>query len=263
MAGQGGACGDEARGATHELDQTHSVGRSHRLDVRAAQDLAGHLERGDEAEAQLYERHVVIDGLGNPDHGLGKTTLLDLLLDCMGAALRAIATNAEQDVDLSRVHEVHHDGRLLRTAGASEHGSTEVMNVSDESLGHEGGLEPRVRVEPSVAVSDPENAANAIVVRELEEPGTDHVVQSRTKSAAGHECRRGFSRIEEKLVPWPRLFEGEHLRLRCVFAYVPLHAHPNRLISKHPAPGLEGRLELAWTQSRERSDHAVSSSLGG
>ena len=69
------------------------------------------------------------------------------------------------------------------------------MNVSDESLGHEGRLEARVGVQSGVAVSYPKHVADPIVVSELEEPRPDDVVESRGKPPAGDERRGGFSDI--------------------------------------------------------------------
>jgi hypothetical protein len=90
-----------------------SVGCPDRLDVSPAQDLTGDSKRGYIAEAELHERHVVVDGLGDPDYGLCEPAPFDLLLDSMGATLCPVAADAEQDVDFARLHEVHHDRRLL------------------------------------------------------------------------------------------------------------------------------------------------------
>ncbi len=95
MACDRSARGDEAGGATHELDQANAVRRSHRLDVGPAQHLASDFQRGHVAKADLDIRHVVVDGFGNPDHRLGKTALFDLLLDSMGAALCPVTTDTK------------------------------------------------------------------------------------------------------------------------------------------------------------------------
>ena len=90
-----------------------------------------------------------------------------------------------------------------------------------------------------VAVSDPEDALHSIIVRELQEPRSNHVVEPGRQPSAGHERRRGLSRIEEEPAAWTRLLEGERVGIGSLVANMTLHPDSNRLVGKHPALGLK------------------------
>ena len=79
------------------------------------------LERGGEAERAEDVHDVVVDRLGDADDGDLQSAAGDLFADCMGAALRAVAADAEQDVDALAVEEVddHRRGPAARASWPS------------------------------------------------------------------------------------------------------------------------------------------------
>ena len=70
VQGQGGVGRDEPRVAAHHLHQAEAVAAAPLASsVRAADGLRGHREGGLQPEGLLDEGDVVVDGLGDADHG--------------------------------------------------------------------------------------------------------------------------------------------------------------------------------------------------
>ena len=68
-SGQRGIRGDEAGVTTHQLDQTDAVQRAARFGVRRADGPRRRLDGGGETEAAFDPVQVVVDRLGDADHG--------------------------------------------------------------------------------------------------------------------------------------------------------------------------------------------------
>jgi hypothetical protein len=127
----------------------------------------------------------------------------------VGAALRPVASDAEEDVDLTLLEEVDHHGGVLASAGASQDGAAQVVDVLHEGLVEEPGLEAGLGVEALVAVADAQDAVNAVVLAELVVGGADHVVEAGRETSAGHQGRPGLRRVEEDPLARSRLLEEE------------------------------------------------------
>jgi hypothetical protein len=59
-------------------------------------------------------------------------------------------------------------------------------------------IEVRLRVEALVAVPDPENCGDSVVMVELQDDRPHDVVEARTEAAAGDDCGSNARRLEEQ-----------------------------------------------------------------
>src|SRR6476659_6321997 len=87
------------------------------------------------------------------------------------------------------------------------------MNTTDVFRGELYRLTIGFGIEPAVTAAKAEHLLHAIAVVELEKERTNDVVQSGTKSAAGHDAGPRFLRVKEKLCARPGCLEL-HARLR-------------------------------------------------
>ena len=73
------------------------------LIVGAADDGTGFLHGSFKAERLVHEIQVVVDGLGDADDRNGQVAFFEFDGDVVGAALGAVATDGEEDVDVETV----------------------------------------------------------------------------------------------------------------------------------------------------------------
>ena len=92
----------ETRMPAHELHHPDASLHAARLRVRAIQHARRLLHRGKETEGAGCERDVVVDGLRHAHHRQRVAAAAGLLVEIVGAALRPVASDGEQDVDASR-----------------------------------------------------------------------------------------------------------------------------------------------------------------
>ena len=137
LRGHGGAGGDEAGVAPHELDQADAVGRASGFAVRAVEDGARRFDRGVVAERLADELDVVVDGLGHADDGDGQLAAGDFLRDGVGAPLGAVAADAEQDVDAALDEEIDHFADFLLSARGGKEGAAVAVDVVDQFRGQD------------------------------------------------------------------------------------------------------------------------------
>jgi hypothetical protein len=143
LRGDGGAGGDEAGVAAHELDEADAVGGALGLAVGAIEDGAGGFDGGEVAEGLADVLDVVVDGLGDADDGDGQLAAGDFLGDGVGALLGAVAADAQEDVDLPVGEVIDHFGDFLLSAGRGQDGAAVAVDVVDELGGEdEGGSGP-------------------------------------------------------------------------------------------------------------------------
>ena len=81
------------------------------FDVGAAEHLVGLLHGGHQPERLLAIGDVVVDRLGDADDGDRQSAAGDLFVDAMGAALGAVAADAEEHVDPLALEEIDDHGR--------------------------------------------------------------------------------------------------------------------------------------------------------
>ncbi len=216
LAGDGRASGDEAGVTAHQLHQRDAVVDAVRFGVGAVQDLGRFLDCRQVAEAARDEGHVVINGLGDADHGQGMAAPPGFLEQVVAAALGAVAAEGEQDIHAAPDQVVHGNPDVHRAARGPQHGAAVLMNVVDELRRQHERLLAARRVEALVAVAKTEDFLHAVAVMKFQKQGTDHVVQPRAQSAAGDDASAGLLGIEEQLRAWASEFELEFLLFRRV-----------------------------------------------
>ena len=133
--GERGVAGDEAGVPAHQPDQPDAVRRRLRLHPRGPDRVAGQAERRLEAEALVDQRDVVVDGLGDADHGDPQAPLADHPHDLHGAAHRAVAADDEQHVDVEPLEAVDDLLGVLVAARGAEHGAAVDGDVAHRLAG--------------------------------------------------------------------------------------------------------------------------------
>ena len=111
LHGQGGAGGDEAGLAAHELDDAHAEGTAESFGVRALNGLRGLGHGGLEAKGLLDEADVVVDGLGDADDGDFEVAPRHFLEDGAPGFHGAVAADDEEHVDVAALQCVDDLGR--------------------------------------------------------------------------------------------------------------------------------------------------------
>ena len=197
-AGDRGGGGDEPGLATHELHQADAVQNRLRFDVGPVDRLFGLGHGGGETERAPAEVDVVVDRLGDADDRYRQAATGNLARNRMGSSLRAVAADAEQDVDLQTNQLVNRHVHLLATTRRPQHRPTRMVNRRHR-LGRQ--IERRIarRGQSTKAVANAQHALHPVVVHQLEDQRTNHVVQAGTQPAARHHRRRHLGRVEEQL----------------------------------------------------------------
>ena len=121
--------GDEAGITPHHMDQSDSVRRPFRLVVRGGNHRIGRIDRRLEAEGLVDIIDVVVDRLRDADHADIQSAPFDLLDDVVGAAQRAVAADAEEDLDVHALERFDHHHLVLPAAGAAEHGAADLVDA--------------------------------------------------------------------------------------------------------------------------------------
>ena len=151
LAGQGGARGDEAGVAAHQLHDADAVGHAVRFHVGAVDDFLGFLNRREVAEGTVHVLHIVVDCFRDADDRDRQLAPLNLVNDGVRAALGAVAAHGEQDADAALLEEVDNNVGTDGPARGAEQGSAQLMNVVDD-LGvqpHRRRRKPRTRIRSS------------------------------------------------------------------------------------------------------------------
>lgn len=139
-----------------------------RFGVGTAQRFRRFLDRREIAEGTRNERHIVIDGLGDTDHGQRVVAPLRFLKQFVAAALGTVATDGEQDVHAAPDQVVHGGADVHRPARSAQHGAAVLVNVMDEFGGQHERLSATRRVESLIAVAEAEHVLHAIAVVQLQ-----------------------------------------------------------------------------------------------
>ena len=102
LACDGGAGRDEASVATHEFHETDAAGHAACLGVRAIEHPRGFFDGAEESECARDEANVVVDGLRHAHDGERVAAAARFLVEIVRAALRAVATDGEKNVNAAR-----------------------------------------------------------------------------------------------------------------------------------------------------------------
>ena len=132
LACDGGAGRDEASVATHEFHEPDAAGHAARLGVRAIEHPRGFFDGAEESECARDEADVVVDGLRHADDGERVAAAARFLVEIVRAALRAVATDGEENVHAARDEVVHRDADVHRAARGAEDRAAFLMNAIDE-----------------------------------------------------------------------------------------------------------------------------------
>jgi len=198
LAGDGRAGGDEPGVPAHEFDQGNAVFDAVDLGMSGVDDAAGFIDGGEIAEGSRHEADIVVDGFWNPDDGEGIAPLAGGFVELEGAALGAVASDAEEDIDAMADEIFHGELRIDRAAGGSQDGAAILMNVIDFVRGEGPGGHTSLGIQALIAIAKAQDFRDAVAMAEFEEEGANHVVQARTKSAAGDDAGAGLIGSEKK-----------------------------------------------------------------
>ena len=108
----------------------------------------------------------------------------DLLGNLVRTTLRAVAADAEQDVDPLAHQKVDHHLRFVRTARRAEDRAALVVNVLDHFIGQFDGGPTFGGIEALIAVANAQHAVHAVVEHQFLHEAADDVVD------AGAQVRR-------------------------------------------------------------------------
>mmetsp|Transcript_25418 Transcript_25418/g.80175 ORF Transcript_25418/g.80175 Transcript_25418/m.80175 type:complete len:392 (-) Transcript_25418:786-1961(-) len=172
----------------HELDEAYAVRVRRRLHVRGVDGLLRLLGRGVEAEGPVYERDVVVDGLGHADDGALVADLRHRLEGLHRALVRAVAPEHEVLPDLPLLQGLR-DLRVRRVpAVAHEHAAAQHVDVLHVVLRE---LLPAVVHDAAlVAADDAVDLLHPVRVQHLHDLA-DHGVEAGAEAAAGDDGRGG------------------------------------------------------------------------
>ena len=124
LARDRGARRDEAGVATHEFHEPDPAGHAARFGVRAIEHARGFLDRAKESERARDESDVVVDGLGDADDRERVAPAARFLVEIVRTALRAVATDGEENVNATRDEVIHRDAGIYRAARGAEDGAS-------------------------------------------------------------------------------------------------------------------------------------------
>ena len=127
----------------------------------------------------------------------------------MRAALRAVAPDAEEQIDALALQEIDDHGGILRPARRAQHRAALVVDPFHVFGRQQQRPRPLRRIQPLVAIADAQHGRHAVAMVELQEDRTDDVVQAGAKAAAGDNSRLAAARVEEDLFPRTGLFDRQ------------------------------------------------------
>ena len=131
----GGVSGDKARGAAHQLDETHAVGRCLRLNVRGHDGSDGLLDGRIESKRLIDNWDVVIDGFWNSRDNDAHSARRGDAHKLQDAAVRAIAADDVQNVDAAGSGSVEDFICIEAATGRPKDGTALVMDFGDAVWG--------------------------------------------------------------------------------------------------------------------------------
>ncbi len=201
VIGERGVTGDETGMAAHELDDADAA--EGRLDLHASGlDRLGRLaERGLEAEALADVRDVVVDRLGDPDDADRQAAAIDLLDEVVSPAHRAVATDHEQDVEAELDEPVDDDDGVLGSTRTAEDRASAFVDLVDTLRRQPHGLVAELGNESRVAMPEARHVIDRVVRMELEDEGSDDVVEAGTQATARDDADAGVAGFEEQSAP--------------------------------------------------------------
>ncbi len=199
---------------------------------RAVDHLLRFRYRGEKAEGLVAELDVVIDRLWDAhDRDLGAAAGY-FLGNRVGATLRAVAADGEQNVHAERFQKVHIHHRVLRPARGAQHRSAPMVNVLDHAVGQFARRFTLGRIEPLVTVTNADDGGHAVIRFQRVVQIADDVIDAGAKSAAGHNGRLGFGGLEEDFFPRARFFE----RASSIGAHAVLDFKQHAGVIRHEPP---------------------------
>ena len=152
-----------------------------------------------ETETRPHELEVVVDRLRHADHGDGELPPQTLLRHVARAAERAVAANAEEDVDVHPHERIDDDfGRLTSARTAEDRAAVLVDRVHGVGVEQERRV-AAVRVEAGVAEADAVDGLDAVVEGEDLHDALDHVVEAGTQPARREDARARPAGVVEDL----------------------------------------------------------------
>ncbi len=192
---------DVSRVAPHQLHQADAVACGLSLGIGGIGGSARLGDRGLEPERSLHERHVVVDRLGNADHGELQATLRRFLADLLCAAQRAVAADGEENANAEVFEVIDHRGCILRSARGSEDRAAAFVNPSHRFRGQPQRFVADPGHQPLVTEAEAIDLPNAVVMVQAQDNGADDIIQPRAQAAAGHDSARQRRSIEEHHLP--------------------------------------------------------------
>lgn len=209
LARQGRAGRDEPRVPAHELDQADAVGRSPGLHVGAVDHLPGLLQGRRIPESPAHMHDVVVDRFGNAHDRDFRSPARGFFVNEMRCFLRSVSSHAEKDRDAFLLQEVHHHAGILVPAGGTQDRSPFLVDLVHELARElDRGL-PLGRIETLVAVPDPQNVLDSVMVVKFEEDRADYVVDAGAEAAASHDGGPRLIGPEKNFLTRPRLLERD------------------------------------------------------
>ena len=193
-----GARRDEAGVATHEFHEPDPAGHAACFGVRAIEHARGLPDGAIESEGARDESDVVVDGLGDADDSERVAPAARFLVEIVRAALRAVATDGEENVNATRDKVVHRDTGFYRAARGVEDGASFLMNAMDELRRDLHRLDPFCGIEPAVTAAKAKHLSDTVAVVHFEKERADDVVEAGAQAATRHNARARLFRVEEK-----------------------------------------------------------------
>ena len=154
---------DKAGVATHQFYKTDAARGALRLDMRVSNHVSGLGDGGFKAERTADELKIVVDRLRNSDNRNLEIALYALLRDFAGASQRAVAADAEENIDIHPHKRINDDICRLLTAAGAENRSAELVNRIDCVGIEHHGLISEIGIKPGVTETDAENVFNAVI----------------------------------------------------------------------------------------------------
>ena len=189
---------DEASVATHEFHETDAAGHAARLGMRAIEHPRGFFDGAEESECARDEANVVVDGLRYTDDGERVAAAARFLVEIVRAALRAVATDSEENVNAARDKVVDRDAGSYRAARGAEDGASFLMNAIDELRRDLHRFGTFCGIEPAVTAAKAKHLSDTVAVVQFEKERADDVVETGAQAATRHNARARLFRVEEK-----------------------------------------------------------------
>ena len=152
---------------------------------------------------------IVIDGLGDTNHGDVEVAAGNLFTDGRRGLHGAVATNDVEDVDVHAFEGVNDLFRALRATGRTEDSATEGVDLGDVAGGEFHDIVVVFGDEALKAVTDAKDGAHAVTVIGFQDDGADNVVQAGAEAATGNDSGLGLAGVVIDMGAGAGLFEEE------------------------------------------------------